>query len=300
MSAIVESDAGTTLVLGSGMIGSAVLDALTRKGALQSQPVSISWRSGERSASLSAAVEQMTASTSRPTAVVWAAGRAGFSADTQACEQELQAFGDVLGCVEALAGRRSHAATAFHMVSSAGGLFEGLVGVTSDLEAAPRRPYGRLKAEQEKATRALAGSIAVCIYRVSSVYGCPAPQRRAGLVGVLVENGLTGRPSQIYGAMDTLRDFVWSEDVGRHIAARVGAEISGRNIEMLVSGAPTPITRVISLVERAIRHRVYVSFVDAWNSLNITFDSRAPAVGFRRESLQTGIRRVAQQYLSLI
>ena len=163
----------------------------------------------------------------------------------------------------------------------------------------PKRPYGILKGEQERRAREMARAIPVRIYRVSSVYGSPHPGHRGGLIAELIKNGVERRPTALYGAMDTLRDDVGDEEVGHHIARSVMRwRRSGEKPEMLVSGRPTSVAQVVDLVEKVLRRRLLVSFEDAWNARDITFDSALKAPDFHPEPLGTGISRLLHQYLS--
>jgi len=232
-------------------------------------------------------------------AVVWAAGRAGFSASTDACESELAAFQDAAEAIDGLVAQRGPGGVSLHLVSSAGGLYEGLTRVSTDSPLSPKRPYGILKEAQERRASVMAQEIPVRIYRVSSVYGYPQPGHRGGLIAELIKNGVERRPSALYGAMDTLRDYVGDEEVGRHIARRVMKWApTGGKPEMLVSGRPTSVAQVVDLVEKVLRRRLLVSFEDAWNARDITFDSALKAPDFHPEPLRTGISRLLSKYLS--
>jgi UDP-glucose 4-epimerase len=231
--------------------------------------------------------------------IVWAAGRAGFSADKRACDEELSAFIDTVDAIEDLVRRRGPQSVSLHLLSSAGGLFEGVTRVSSDTPIVPRRPYGLLKLEQEQRALAISDAIPVTIHRVSTVYGSPKPGHRVGLIGALIRNGLDRRPTSIYGAMDTLRDYVDNDLIGRHIATSITMERGpGPHIEMLVAGQPTPIAAVVALVEGLLSRRLLVSFEDAWNARDITFDPAIRATGFKPEALRTGIARALFKFLS--
>lgn len=294
-----SGDAGSVLLLGSGAIGSAISEALIHEGKVRVRPVEIPWSSNQRSEVLKRWGEVLPPAAEARNAIVWAAGRAGFSADQAECDEELAAFQDTLDAIGHLVAIRGPGSVSFHMLSSAGGLYEGLTRVSTGSAFMPRRPYGRLKMEAERRALGLASSIPVTIYRISSVYGCPKQGHRIGLIAQLVRNGLERRPSSLYGAMDTLRDYVGSDEVGRHIARGVTMERAiGLYTEMLVAGRPTTIGAVVDLVERALRRRVLVSFQEAWNARDITFDPAVRAAGFRSETLSTGVSRVAFQFLS--
>jgi UDP-glucose 4-epimerase len=206
---------------------------------------------------------------------------------------------DTVDAIERLVRRRGGQSVSLHLVSSAGGLFEGVTRVSSDTPVVPRRPYGLLKLEQEQRALAMSDAIPVTIHRVSTVYGCPKPGHRVGLIGQLIRNGLDRRPTSIYGAMDTLRDYVGNDQIGRHIATSITKERGpGSHVEMLIAGQPTPIAAVVALIERLLNRRLLISFEDAWNARDITFDPAIRATGFHPEALRTGVARLLFEFLS--
>ena len=129
MSALLDDpravDAGSVLVLGSGSIGSAVAKGLSSSGLSRSQSVNIPWNSRRRAEALQVALAGLPEDGQR-NAVVWAAGRAGFSASADECESELAAFEDAAKAIGDLVTQRGERGFSLHLVSSAGGLYEGL------------------------------------------------------------------------------------------------------------------------------------------------------------------------------
>lgn len=279
------------LLFGSGTIGSEISGYLHRAGASVLKRVPIPWdTTTEAVRTLSDHVEG-TQRRATQVAVVWAAGSTGFGATASDIEAEFQAFDAILTLFEGMTSRQSGVDFSFHLLSSAGGLFEGCH--TSDVTAVPRplRPYGQLKLQQEVRARALRGFTSIQLYRPSSVYTVPSGRRRPGLVGTLIANGMDRRPSSIVGALDTLRDYVSARDVGRFIGRRVLQPLDRHvpiSTSMLVSGEPAPISLVIHNVERALRRRLLLEVRDSWNAANITFASSVRAPEFRPMSLLEG------------
>ena len=303
MSALLDdpssSGDGFALLLGSGVLGSAISGGLRYHGRSRARSINIPWESRVRADILERSAEAMSVTSRARDAIVWAAGRAGFSSDKRSCEEELAAFADVVGAVEQIVEHRGPQTVSFHMVSSAGGLFEGVTRVSRDSPVTPRRPYGFMKLQQEDLALRLSTRIPVSIYRVSTVYSSPRPGQRVGLIGELIRNGLDRRPISIYGAMDTLRDYVGNEEVGRHIAQRImSQQAPGPAIEMVIAGQPTPIAAVVDVVQRLIRRKLLVSFEDAWNARDITFDPSIRAAGFHPEALRVGVSRALFQFMT--
>jgi nucleoside-diphosphate-sugar epimerase len=292
-------ETGSVMLLGSGVIGSAIEKALQRHGKVRTNAVQIPWGSHQRVEILKQMMESLPTQAGSNNTIVWAAGRAGFSADQTACDEELSAFRDTVHSIRHLVEHRGQQSVSLHLVSSAGGLYEGVTRVSSDTPFLPKRPYGLLKLEQEQLALEMSDSIPVTIHRVSTVYGCPKPGHRVGLIGELIRNGLDHRPISLYGAMDTLRDYVGNDQVGRHIATSIMMNRGpSPQVEMLVAGQPTPLAAVVALVERLLNRRLLVSFVNAWNAQDITFDPAIRANGFQPEALSTGVARVLFEFMS--
>jgi nucleoside-diphosphate-sugar epimerase len=284
----VDGSSGDVFVLGSGTIGGQILRQLRRSGMTIVESIRIPWSDGlGRQQVLREALTELSDST---VDLVWAAGIAGFGADDQQVAVELESFSDVIAAFDHAVNDSGTTLPAIHVLSSAGGLFEGRhVASTSDVPE-PQRPYGRLKLQQESMVREFGGSMAVHIHRPSSVYTDPRPGRRPGLIGALLENGLSRAPTPIVGALDTLRDYVHAQDIGRHIAHRVidGGRAVGVSTSFLVNGEPASIHRVIQTVERTVRRRVLIQFRDAWNAADITFSPSVRAPEFRPMGIGEG------------
>lgn len=228
----------------------------------------------------------------RPLSVVWAAGKAGFGATEAEAAGELDGYQDVVALTQRLRHTRGGQRHTFHMISSAGGLFEGRAVRAASEAPTPLRSYGHLKLAQEQHARdQLSGGMAV--YRPSSVYTVPGQGGRLGLIGVLVRNGITQQPTTIVGALDTLRDYVMAADVGAYVANSTLDYVNDdRNVHMLVSGHPASVLQVITAVETVIRRRVYVRIAESWNARNITFLPAVKPERFSTTPLRVGVQMV--------
>jgi nucleoside-diphosphate-sugar epimerase len=185
-------------------------------------------------------------------------------------------------------------------VSSAGGLYEGRRLVGPRTEPRPLRPYGRLKLAQEEALAASPAPLDARVYRLSSVYGHVAGGRRRGLIPTLLADGLRRRTSTVTGRPDTLRDFVWVEDVGRFVARELLR--TGRGpvpaVTTLAAGRPASLHEVRRLIESALGRRLHVTYAprDA-GTADITFSPAALPPGWQPTDLRLGIRRVRDRLL---
>jgi UDP-glucose 4-epimerase len=211
--------------------------------------------------------------------------------------RETGLLAEVLDLSGALRTRAPDARHAVHLLSSAGGLFEGQTFCDAASLPAPLRPYGAGKLRQEALARALAPGTRVEIYRPSSVYGV-SRSGRVGLVTALIGNALRGATTRIVGHAGTLRDYVHAEDVGRFLAARVAAaEAPGPPaIHLLARGRPAAMTEVIAHVERALDARLRLQFDPApGNARDMSFRPSALPAGWSQVDLGTGIAQVARR-----
>jgi UDP-glucose 4-epimerase len=228
--------------------------------------------------------------------IVWSAGRVGFGADRHDANIELANFEAVLAF--ALRCTREYRAGEARMVhfSSAGGLFEGQRQVGSESIPRPRRPYGELKESEERLL--LASPIPSVIVRLSSVYGHLAHGRRAGLISILLVNGICREVSSIVGTMNTLRDFIWAPDVGAAVSRLILDPISSedRRTVLLASGRPSSIFEVQKIIEDLLGYKIYISYAPkAWNSDDITFAPSDLPSGWISTDLRTNIGAVYRQ-----
>jgi UDP-glucose 4-epimerase len=182
-----------------------------------------------------------------------------------------------------------------HLVSSAGGLFEGRTACTGADRPVPLRPYGEGKLAQEAALAGLPAEIGWRIYRPSSIYGHVAGGR-AGLIPTLMINAMQGRTSRVFGGLSTLRDYVLADDVGRHIAGRVLADkAAAQPVEVLALARPATIFEIIRLVERAVGRGLNLQ-IDPHpsNARDISFLPAACPADWQPTPLSSGVRLVAQ------
>jgi UDP-glucose 4-epimerase len=296
-------------VFGAGLIGSAVVESLASRAATRRQELASPWGhdTGEEErlraleAAIAASLEGLAGGLLR---VLWSAGRAGFSATEEAAAAELAGFRKVLALAERLARRFPDARTSFHLVSSAGGLFEGQRNVGSTSLPCPRRPYGRLKLRQEELLRASGAPLARRIHRVTSVYGYLRPRQRIGLVSALLLNGVRQRVTGITGRMSTLRDFVFVADVAAHLATALlddadsTGESPAESVALVAAGKPFSLLEVRHLVEKALRRRIYVSYsLDPLNSEDVTVAPDALPAGWNPSDLGSNVARIYRDAL---
>lgn len=288
-------------LFGAGLIGTAVARALRRGGASAWVTLPYDWTADqEAQAEQWAEIRGRLAAWTGPEGStewhwIWAAGRAGFAGTAEQTLGEEVNFRRLLERVteDRVAPGRPY----LHLVSSAGGLFEGQMNVTPASRPAPLRPYGELKARQEAAVEAVVEGGLVPgaeIYRPSSVYGRVDRRFRMGLIPVLVVNGLSYRESLIFGAVQTLRDYVLVDDIGHFLARRVeDGGAAGLRRHFLVGGASHAIFEILHRVKQVIGRPPYVKYVaQAQFARGNSYARRCLPAGFAATDVETGIRLV--------
>lgn len=262
-------------LFGSGLIGSAIERPLRRRANWLVETRPYAWdddvlRTVQLEAIKTAVLERSAGRGSRFD-LIWAAGVSGFGAAPEVVSREVARVAELRNAAAELADRDRSLRVVFHLVSSAGGLFEGKTHVGADTEPAPLRPYGAAKLQQEQLVHTLEGAAEVLIYRPASIYGFERGARR-GLFATLVANALANRTTLINGLERTLRDYVYAGDVGRYVASKVLGGPSGGTTFLLASGKPTSMFEVIALIERLLARRMYRRFEpQATNALNLSF-----------------------------
>lgn len=264
-------------VFGTGLVGFSVLESLQARSHLHVTELPLDWQNpAARSTQLQMiedTIRQELQSGARLN-VLWSAGQAGFMSGDHETAAELQSFVDVLTMTEGLAC--SYPRTTLHLISSAGGLFEGQRHVTTSSQPLPRRPYGHMKLQQEERLLSSKSPLARRVYRVTSAYGYARPRFRAGLVATLILNGVRRQVTHLTGRMDTLRDYVFIADVASYITDRLfDDQENDASVVFLARARPCSLLEVQRLVEEALGRKLHVSYaMGAENAEDVTF---APA-----------------------
>lgn len=295
-------------VFGCGMIGSAIVRRLLALGSLKATYLALGWGNDHVSKQQMGVIEERITSlildgrdcfSQRPIALVWSAGASGFLTAKGNVASELDSYASIIELTSRLMRRCPRALLSFHLISSAGGLFAGQLNVNAGANPCPINEYGRLKLLQEEM---LMGEqperLRRRVYRLSSVYGRVRRKQRRTLIPTLIVNGLRQRQSQIYSRPDTLRDFVWLDDVAKFVADRVLDDVVPSNpgqlaTYILASAKPTSAIEAIREVERVLGRKLYVSFSPRpRNDEDITFASDVLPSDWYPCNISTGIRQI--------
>ncbi|MFD4959966.1 NAD-dependent epimerase/dehydratase family protein [Microbacterium sp. NPDC058389] len=196
--------------------------------------------------------------------IYWCAGRGVTSTPREKLDEEVAVFRAFLADVEAVLGSRADDTRLF-LASSVGGAYAGS-DAPPFTEATPPRPlsaYGDAKLEMESALAALSrrSGIRSFIARITNLYGPGQDLAKGqGLISVLVESSVTGRPVAIYVPLDTLRDYIYVDDCARVIDAgmlRLSAQPAGTSVVKIVGSMNAlSIGAIIAELSRIRRKRV--------------------------------------------
>ncbi len=289
------------LIFGAGLIGGAVSEVLLSLTNARRIWLPYNWSSSSERAVQRETIEIEAGYMLGPNRdanrfidVIWAAGRSGFSSSQDQMAVETKLFLEILDISHRLFLRFPAAQHSFHMMSSAGGLFEGRVHCDDQSSPAPLRPYGEGKLQQEDALRGTLEETVYRIYRPASVYGF-RPTGRAGLITTLIGNGLRHKVSRIFGTMHTIRDYVHADDIGRFVAQQVLKPVKISQVLLLASGRPTTTFELIQYVEKTLRQKLFLEFDPRpHNARDMSFRSSSMPRDWRPMSLELGVRRTMQ------
>jgi len=285
------------VIIGNGFVGSSIFETLIKNYNVDFQSFHLKWSEPV------VLLDQLIfffdlIKTKNPLQIdwIWSAGKAGFYSTEEQTKVEFETFSSVVSLLEDFRCRNNKINSVFHLVSSAGGLYEGQVNVGLNSRPLPLRPYGVLKLEQEEFVRCnFRGDYA--IYRLSTVYGAAKKDQRKGLISVLIENTLNCRMTSIDARFDTIRDFVWVEDIAIFIVNKVLDKSNKcNNIYHLVSGKPTTIVEIINTIKKITNNTVLYSFIDkSKNNKQMSFSSKIIPVNWHQSSLESVVRKIYQQ-----
>lgn len=299
----VEDTYGLLLVFGAGLIGCNVIFSL-QKYAFSQVEMPYSWSDLKRQGEDERLIMKRLATWSNifPNkkleciGIIWSAGKGGFNSSESELKNEMVSFKNVIELLEKIQAIFPNLHYSFHMISSAGGLFEGQCNVGIDSIPNPKRAYGFLKLNQECYLLEKNLGVPKVIYRPSSVYGFAGSGRRLGLVPTLILNAIYYKVSTIYGGMNTLRDYIFAGDVSKFIVSNILHPPHKNGVFILANGKPSTICEIVHKIEFVVGRKFYVCYKSSdVNSADNSY-LRQPAPCFDLTDLDTGIRKT---YISL-
>jgi hypothetical protein len=277
------------VLIGEGLIGTAIRASLIK----QIKPIAsaqISTYSSSRIAEVAAQLLRLVPAEGNLD-WLWSAGKTGFTADEQTIGEETRFF-DLI--TDFIAENWAHRTRHFHFLSSAGGIFEGSSRVSSDTPPTPARPYGLGKLREEGRVRALFDNFS--IYRPTTVFGPIRQGQRAGLISTIIQNAFLHRVTAVTGSYNTLRDYVFSADIGDYIADRVARTQLTSGEFLLATGKPSAVGEIIHYVESSIHRPVYVRYAAGDNVTDITVNPCALPADWGTADIRLRIREVVRDH----
>ena len=275
-------DPSIVLLFGNGLIGSQIVKHLVSVYGFILQEEPYDWAINENSiifqiTNISDIVKKLLLSNfddKKPrVSIIWAAGKAGFSSPEDVIKTELQQYEKFLTNIENLFCNVNVSEIRFYLISSAGALFEGQKCISLDSVIKPLRPYGWLKYEEEQLLHRSAFKN-IFIYRPSSVYGPIVSTHRRGLISAMITSTFQKHVCKVYGGINTLRDYVYSSDIGRFLSKEILSnqpQATYRNL-ILASCRPSSIFEIKNEIERILNKKMYFSLSpNPSNSLDITY-----------------------------
>jgi UDP-glucose 4-epimerase len=243
--------------------------------------------------------------------ILWAAGCGvvgSSSSDLQAETNVVERFVSVL--------RRQPPAGngVFFLASSAGGVYAGSTHPPFSELTRPRpvSAYGRAKLRQEElAVRLLSGSVPVVVGRLSNLYGpgqnLAKPQ---GLVSHLCLAAARHSALNLYVPMDTLRDYLYTDDAAVMITSLVSEALRRQSatpvMRNLASERPIPVAGVVRVVQQIARRPVLIALGtspasgDQVRDLRMVSCSSEEASGAAITPLPVGVKNVYEHTLKLL
>lgn len=193
-----------------------------------------------------------------PIEIYWCAGRGVTSTPKADLDNEVELFRRALDAfAEVFAGR----AVRFFLASSVGGAF-ALSPNPPFTELSPTAPgsnYGFAKLEMEQFLTAAASRSGwrAFVGRITNLYGPGQDMAKGqGLISVITDSYVSGRPVSLYVSLDTLRDYIYEDDCARVVVAgmrRLAEEPAGITVTKII-GAMTAVS-IGALLGEATRLR---------------------------------------------
>jgi UDP-glucose 4-epimerase len=294
-------------LFGVGLIGQAILDAISSAGLCRIREFSFTWNAERHQAQELESIQRYILGLDRGATfpisqidIVWAAGHSGFGSSEDQIIPEMRAYQNVLSFSLKILNHISDVRQSFHLISSAGGLFEGQKHVDRASLPRPLRPYSHAKIQQEQFLSELPERMRKVIYRLSSVYGFSGKMGRLGLINTLIQNSIRHRSSNIFGNALTIRDYVLASDVGKFVANRLREIDVESCILTLTSGKPTTINEILSRIEKIFGRKIYHTFDNIKeNATDISFSSAILPKFWYPTELETGLRQTVRSLKAL-
>ena len=293
-----------------GLVGQAI--AKTTRSAVSAVPIPWTDPRACQEVLTTAAQAFLDGVGGEPWCVVWASGSGTVGTAKHTLEEETRT---VRGFAEMFARLLSSRSTGLPpglcvLISSAGGVHAATPNPPYSSTSVPRplSDYGRAKLAQEEIwTGTFAGICPTLVARLSNVYGeAQRIEKRQGLISQLAYSAATRQPLHIYVPLDTVRDYIHTDDAAKliagHIADRCGHSnlAPGTDTVIVASGEGTSIATLIRMMTNVCHRKVPIAAAANESATGQARDSRfvpdLPA-GFRDSGtrpLPSGLQQVYQ------
>ena len=296
----------TWIIGAGGLLGS----ALKRHASSPFMGSTIPWHDADAtSAVLKQDLARFNKDSQDVWSIIWAAGSATTASNPADAECELRIFRTF---VERLREHLPPGNGSLFLASSAGGVYAGAQDppFSSQSKPHPVGAYGELKLAQEQVARELLrNELPVVIGRFANLYGIGQRlDKTQGLISTLVRAAFTRETVNIFVPIDTLRDYVFTDDaaqVALHWAEQ--AAMRGEsNVRVIASGEAHSIGSIIGIVGDVTRLRIPIALGSHPSSalqapdLRLVPDEDIATNAMQRTPLPVGIKHVTLDLMTRI
>jgi UDP-glucose 4-epimerase len=193
--------------------------------------------------------------------IYWCAGRGVTSTPQLELDAEVALFERALTEFATIFEGRD---VRFFLASSVGGAYAlaSEPPFTENTAVAPGSHYGvaKLAMEQKLMATARAAGWRAFIGRITNLYGPGQDMGKGqGLISVITDSYVSGKPVSLYVSLDTLRDYIYEDDCAAVIAggmARLASEAQGTTVTKIVGAmAAVSIGALLGEITRLRRQR---------------------------------------------
>jgi UDP-glucose 4-epimerase len=222
-------------VIGRGLLGRAV----ERARGLGPMNRAVRWDDPAAAVADLRAHAEIFNLTPGPLEIYWCAGRGVTSTSREDLDVEVDVFDRALREFADVLGRRD---VRVFLASSVGGAYALASDppFSEDTPVAPGSNYGFAKLEMEQRLAAVAERTGwrTLVGRITNLYGPGQDMAKGqGLISVITDSYVTGKPISLYVSLDTLRDYIYEDDCGRVIVAamtRLSGEPAGSSVVKII------------------------------------------------------------------
>ena len=278
------------LVVGEGLLGGALVERLRRRNPDVEHHSPTDWSApaatlGTDAARLIDGLDPLAG-----VEVFWTAGTSGMQLPTFDTTAYRTTFAERVAAVsDAMADRG--ASVRLHLASSAGALGSMQPSRRGTM---PATPYAERKAIEEDVV--LGADTANRVHRIASAYGAPTSSGRAGVIGLLLQNALLGRETELFARPSTMRNYVHHHDVAEAMLRSLDA--STPRTLLLASQRSHAMSEVLAEVARVVRRAVPVIHRPPANDHDMVFDPAETSPLLPQRSLAAGVRATYDTLLS--